>query len=1081
MTTVINPFTEKKVKLASFNRYIKNYAVPFEILTEVKIKNHILNFNNQYVKQRKLSKNEAKKGLSLVDGMIVDLKKTVSLINLSNHIKKGYTINIDENEKTLRYILDNININKRNVITINNDKIYTLSEKTRDLFYSLLEGKVIEFQEEHGWDREIDSYYREGIKSIEIISFIKGKGRSGAAFLDFFHNIEGFDFSRYGIFDKFDKENYVNNCLHECFRLEGFEDQYLYKLKDMTKDRTIPKLRLKIIAEKLNCVIELTEPKHNWKRTIYGEKNKGLKTIKIFIMYDHYFLNEKTNITTYALEHYEEIKHMKDFNRIIWQKKTGYYERTKDDKLFCSSAKLIELLKKNDLITKMTIDELWMTQYSDKINMDEVKELSYLHTCVAPIVFEKKEKKPLPRIWFDCETTTNIKSHEVYQICYYNEKGEPFKTTGSDWTQVLKTFLNSIKEDWLLIAHNLGYDFRFVLPLLCNIRTIEKEKQIMWASASYYNYGNRINLTFKDSCALISMPLNKFSKTFMITNADVEGTEKPKDYNPCKDLLEKEVMPYGLYDDKTIKEEFVTLKQAMKHLKKNEHKQFLDNIEKWKLYENKNEFMSYRKGEKKRNGIKFNHLKYSEKYCLIDCQLLRLGYLKFQEWMMEITGEDIDCYISLPSNAHSFLKKEGCFDGCFSFSGVVREFISLCVVGGRTMTNMNKKYYIEEDLNDFDAVSLYPSAMQRMQGFLKGCPKVLTEFDYNKIKHYDGLFVKIKILKVNKRRQFPLQSIKDDKGVRVFTNELENTIAYVCKTALEDLIKFQGVEFEILQGYYFDEGFNTKINETITKLFNERKKMKAKGNPIEQVYKLLMNWAYGKTIMKPIEYENKFVFDEKLEKFIDYNYNQIKYLTQIPNSRIYMAKRFKPINEHFSQPHIGAEILAWSKRIMNEVMTTAEDIGAMIYYQDTDSMHIQNNKIDLLSKEYKKRYGKDLIGSDMGQFHCDFDDFAEKKEGVKLDKPISKKSIFLAKKCYIDELEQNKEKGYHIRMRGIPGDVIKNYAKHHDKNPFDLYEQLYKGETIKFDLVKFSSKPRFEFKRNYTIANKKKFIREAKF
>ena len=42
-----------------------------------------------------------------------------------------------------------------------------------------------------------------------------------------------------------------------------------------------------------------------------------------------------------------------------------------------------------------------------------------------------------------------------------------------------------------------------------------------------------------------------------------------------------------------------------------------------------------------------------------------------------------------------------------------------------------------------------------------------------------------------------------------------------------------------------------------------------------------------------------------------------------------------------------------SKRIMNEVMCLAEDLGIMIYYQDTDSMHIPVDKVPMLEQKYK--------------------------------------------------------------------------------------------------------------------------------
>ena len=43
-----------------------------------------------------------------------------------------------------------------------------------------------------------------------------------------------------------------------------------------------------------------------------------------------------------------------------------------------------------------------------------------------------------------------------------------------------------------------------------------------------------------------------------------------------------------------------------------------------------------------------------------------------------------------------------------------------------------------------------------------------------------------------------------------------------------------------------------------------------------------------------------------------------------------------------------------SKRIMNEVMTLAEDEGLNIWYQDTDSMHINYEEVELLALAFKK-------------------------------------------------------------------------------------------------------------------------------
>ena len=84
---------------------------------------------------------------------------------------------------------------------------------------------------------------------------------------------------------------------------------------------------------------------------------------------------------------------------------------------------------------------------------------------------------------------------------------------------------------------------------------------------------------------------------------------------------------------------------------------------------------------------------------------------------------------------------------------------------------------------------------------------------------------------------------------------------------------------------------------------------------------------------------------------------------------------------------------------MNEVMTLAEDINLNIWYQDTDSMHMNYEEVKVLSKAFTEKYNRDLIGGDMLQFHIDFDldDACGDIHSIEL--------YFLAEKVYIDILE----------------------------------------------------------------------------
>ena len=166
---------------------------------------------------------------------------------------------------------------------------------------------------------------------------------------------------------------------------------------------------------------------------------------------------------------------------------------------------------------------------------------------------------------------------------------------------------------------------------------------------------------------------------------------------------------------------------------------------------------------------------------------------------------------------------------------------------------------------------------------------------------------------------------------------------------------------------------------------------------------------------------------------------------------------------------------------MNEVMCLAEDNGIIIYYQDTDSIHIKKSDVPLLAKLYKEKYGRNLIGKNMGQFHGDF-------EFKGCENIYSKRFIGLGKKCYLDvlvgtDIKTKEEKiDYHIRMKSIPNQCIHYTAeKYFDGSVVKLYEALFNGEEIAFDLLEGGRKCKFETFKDLSIESRDEFIRRIKF
>ena len=110
---------------------------------------------------------------------------------------------------------------------------------------------------------------------------------------------------------------------------------------------------------------------------------------------------------------------------------------------------------------------------------------------------------------------------------------------------------------------------------------------------------------------------------------------------------------------------------------------------------------------------------------------------------------------------------------------------------------------------------------------------------------------------------------------------------------------------------------------------------------------------------------------------------------------------------------------------MNTVFSCADDCSIKIYYQDTDSTHLNYGDVDTIVDNYKLKCNQDLVGNGLGNFHVDFsmDGAVTEIYGIE--------SLFLGKTTYIYILESTDKDKYgnvihseHIRCRGIPASCI---------------------------------------------------------
>ena len=1009
-------------------------------------------------------------------------QKAIEKRKITNRIKRlnvGSSLDIDLSlytKKDYERLFNNLKNNKY-LIKFNN-RIYTLNNANmKNLIEYLSDPTIINDMSESDANLILEIVQRKKFtleRLPTINTLIEG------AFFKHTHKTN-LDLTPLQIFNEVKAENYIDNCFVYALKIYAIENDNLLlnqidNIKRDIKTRDLPISKIQEIANKYNLHISVKRNEDTTNIRHFGDKQ--LQEIKLGLIDNHYFIIKEIEVNSFALKNYELVKDEEYWYKINKIKNGKYFSK---EKKYINSFQVIKILLENKetLLTEITkCDEIYKTPYHEVI--DKIHTLEYNDSQVKENEYEEKVNRfNYTNFFIDFETITSEEKHIPYLCCCatINEKfyGE---NCGRDMLNYIikdrykteikcnKKIKDNKKKKFIgirLIAHNAGYDLRFLFNHLIRPSFIERGNMLLRGNGIFDYFGEKVNIQIQDSYALIPMPLRNFGKTFNIN-------------------MEKEIIPYDLYTKENVNKVNVSLNECVKfceyefskrnigtNINEDDEKdfvnKFIENSKKWNCFNEEQQTI--------------NIIEYSNYYCKIDCDVLRNGYNTFKDWIDEVCKLSINDYVSLPSLANAYMTKNGVYDDVYMLSGNVREFIQLCMVGGRTMISNNEKKVVNYDVDDFDAVSLYPSAMERLQGYLIGKPKVIDNLNYDWLKDQDGYFVEILIKEVNKNYSFPLMSYKNKDGIRDFNNNMVGKIIHVDKLQLEDLINFQEIKFDIIRGYYYNEGRNEKLKEVISYLFNERLRQKKLKNPIEAVYKLLMNSAYGKTLLKPIDDKVDYVPISNFEKHVVKYYNHIKEIT--PLERCYRVKQFKAINEHFNNVACGVEVLSMSKRIMNEVMCLAEDNKINIYYQDTDSMHIDSDKVNILSDLYKVKYDKELIGKNMCQFHVDFSSDIIKGD-IK-----SVKSIYLGKKCYCDKLEGKDENGnivndYHIRMKGVSNQSIQHLAyEKYNGDIMKIYEELYEGKELEFDLLCGGKKVSFEFHKDMTISSRQLFKRKIKF
>lgn len=849
----------------------------------------------------------------------------------------------------------------------------------------------------------------------------------------------------------------------------------------------------------------------NKRKSYFGVENG--QVIKLNLYHGHYFLEFRTTLSSPFIRniniHINSNGVLDDSDICIDKNRHNSYIK---------SSLLVKALFKHSLFTPLSYadNSLLSTSQHKPYKSVKIEELNFTKSCVQRIAPIKKSPsassedvenydlttttapKNERSFWFcDFETDVSGVFHTPYMCCLKSDDGDISETFNG--LTCGKQLLEYLPDNACVYFHNLAYDYRFI-ALYGLSGALKKGNCVMKATIKYDT--KKIHL--KDSLPLLSCPLSRLATMFKLEN------------------IQKEIFPYKYYTHTRLKSDIGVIAESG-----------LLEDKKWSV----DDYILFNDNIDKIPGCRlsdatYSMVKYSEFYCMQDVEILRLAINKFRESFISEFNIDIHAYLTLPSIANEVFNQRVYYPNgkLYKVGGHPHHYMRNAVYGGRCMTAYNKKWHIQQPISDFDAVSLYPSAISRLYT-VEGIPEVL---DLSTLDSHVNLtaipsklsrpstsafIVQIKITNVKCHYPFPLITTRTSDGLNLNSDVGITAESPVYMTVsdilLSDLVEFHKITFDIIDGYIWCGNINYDMQKVIIDIFKKRVEYKNEkmpdgsiGNPLQEVYKLLMNAVYGKTIQKAITTKTIYIEEgEKLEKVWIRHYNAITEDITICNyesnpncPNIHAITMNKSINKHFVYILLGVHILDMSKRIMNEVMCLAYNKKCSIFYQDTDSMHILTSDIPKLEKAYKNKYDRELIGSSMGQFHSDFTPLY--KNGPS---PVATESFFVGKKIYYDHLESPAKDatfdaltfGDHFRGKGLTDVSIINASIYYsdienlpltndkisqnfiltDNHIRNLYYYLYLGFELKFDLA--IGKPSFKMMKNLTVSTNSSFIRTA--
>jgi len=1005
-----------------------------------KIQNaNIAKWNEQ--RQQRIRQEETRQriGEMIKQNKINKLRNSLSMSPISS-FNQLEELNYKFTEEDINRIFRNIKGKYTTILKLNDGRTVEITitpENINRLKKLIIDREIIENITEHGSDK-LKEYEHTLITHIKLQQYQQPRNvRRQNAFFAYFNKTD-IPLSQYQIYTT-EEDRVAENecCLLFALRKGGISEVAIIDIiaKMGALQTNIPLSKMEEIANIINHKIIMyyyDEKKEEALKKVYGKEFTKEVTICQYV--NHFFVYEETKYTKFYIANKQELDdhYGDDEKRFIITKRNKSYFESISPKLL-NSLWLIVNMMKNNHFSEYHIDltNKACENYVIQPSLHSITRNQELNTI--------KEKKSFNGdrdtiyLFADCESdVVTFENHKMIAFAYMDMQGNYNQfVCGQDIHKFKDEIGNSLMKykdnNIVMFFHNMKYDSTLFNDLFYSSGEVSKDGQV-YSKTYYFAYGLRVE--FRDSLKHFGGKLKDAAATFGLGESKGEAI----------------AYTYHTINNICVENDRVSTQLYSSHLTEEDKKVFFENVD---------------------HKTHFNANKYYLDYLRQDVNVLRQSMIKYRELIRDITGLDAFEYLTISSIGYKYAEAKGCFEGLYRVKGCLREFIQRSIKGGRVFVNPEyKNKEINENIEDFDGVSLYPSSMKRLceeYGLPKGQIKLGEEQSYLYYESKDWYIVKINITKINKSIQIPCVSHTSKDGNIEYLNEItEPLTAYVDKTTLNDYIRFQDIEYTIEEGIYWDEGFNKGLGELILHLHNQRCLYKSSNKPLATMIKLIMNSIYGKTGQRIGEIKTVFISNDKKDKYI---YDHFGTVAEIESTQFNTKITQRICDNGFSLNYVAGSILSMSKRIMNEVFSVMEENKQPVYYTDTDSIHMLQKDVATLGESYKTKYNRELIGKNLGQFHTDFD--MDGASGV-----FSIKHIPIGTKTYLDVLQGKDNDGNiiqdtHIRIKGITKAGIEHELARRGENRIDsaigLFRDLKNGVKVEFLLNPTDHNVSFEF------------------